>query len=366
MEKFLMKLSVYLMFPVLIISVNYFADPANLFHEDYESSIANNLMKGYNVTNVYNHNERLLQKKLIKNNPLCPEEIALGSSRGMLLNKFISQSPSFFNNSMSGSVLEDNIAIYELYEQRGCPIKLVIISLDPWILNDNHGEKRWKSLEPEYNSFLSKLYKERETEGFIFFNNYENYKQLLSFSYFKSSVRYLIKGIGRKDAKATRLAENNGLTRITDGSVTWDAQYRDAPQAVVDRRANDIIAVDPMEYLGRFDHLSVHYKNLLINFVSYLQRKQIKVEFLLTPFHPVVYSNFMQKKHYRNVLASEEFFKTLARDKGIEIYGSFDPRKTDLVSSDFYDGLHCTADGLVKIMNTRMINRSKPIKKEIL
>lgn len=366
MEKFLKKLSIYLLFPVLIISVNYLGDPANLFHEDYELSIAKNLMKGYNVTNVYNHNERLLQKKLIQNIPDCPQVIALGSSRGMILNADISQSPSFFNNSMSGSVLEDKISIYELYERRGCPIKRVIISLDPWILNDNHGEKRWKTLEPEYNSLLSKLYKKREFNGLLFLSNYENYKQLLSFSYFKSAVRYLVKGIGRNDARATRLAENNGLTRITDGSVTWDAQYRDAPQAVVDRRAHDIISTDPMEYLGRFDHLSGHYKKLLEDFVSYLQSKQIKVEFLLTPFHPVVYSNFLRKGDYRNVLASEVFFKRLAKKRGIEIYGSFDPHKTNLVSSDFYDGLHCTANGLVKIMNTRMINRSKSIKKEIL
>lgn len=366
MKKFLKKLSLYLLIPLLIICVNYFSDPANLYHEEYELSIADKLLKGYNVTNVYNHNERLLQKKIIQNNPVCPDAIVLGSSRGMILNKFISQSPSFFNHSMSGSVLEDYIAIYELYEQRGCPLKLVIISLDPWVLNDNNGETRWKSLQSEYNSFLEKLYKKHSTNTILNFGSYENYSQLLSFSYFKNSVYYLTKGIGRENAKATNVADNYGLTRLPDGSISWSAQFRDAPQTVVDRRANDVLATDPVEYLGKFDHLSDHYKRLLVDFVTHLQRKHIKVEFLLTPFHPVVYSSFAVKKDYRNVLASERFFKSIAKKKGMEVYGSFDPAEVNLNNSDFYDGFHCNMNALTKIINLRMRSMQKNNKKNML
>ena len=362
MKRFLKKLSLYLLIPLFIICVNYFSDPASLYHEDYESGIADNLMKGYNVTNVYNLNERILQKKLIKNNPDCPEAIVLGSSRGMLLNKFISKSPSLFNNAMSKSVLEDFMAIYELYEQRGCPVKMVIISLDPWMLNDHNEAKLWKGLSHEYQSFLGKLYDKEPNYEFIDFSEYESYSQLISFTYFKSSVYYISKGIGRKDTKVTKIAENVGYTRLADGSVSWDTQFRDAPQAVVDRRAKDAVAMDPVEFLGKFDHLSVHYKKLLIDFVSYLQRKHIKVEFLLAPFHPVVYSAFMRKNNYRNVLVTEDFFKSIAKQKGIEVYGSFDPAKFNFDNSDFYDGFHCNVDALTKIMNSRTSSRQKSIK----
>lgn len=332
--------------------VNYFSDPASLFHEDYELGIAEKLTKGYHVTNVYNHNERLLQKKVIQNSAVCPETIVLGSSRGMMINKSLSQSPSlsFYNNSMSGSVLEDNIAIYELYELRGCSLKEIIISLDPWILNDNNGEERWKGLENEYASFLAKLYNTHQDGSVLDLGRFGKYSELISFSYFKSSVHYLLKGMGRDDARATKIPQNPGLTRLNDGSVTWDAQFRNAPQSTVDRRARDIVAVDPIEFLGDFDHLSVRYKKLLIDFVSYLQNKKITVKFLLTPFHPVVYSAFMKKKDYRNVLASEVFFNELAKTKGIEVYGSFDPGMADLDNSDFYDGFHCKGQALVKIM----------------
>lgn len=366
MKKFLQKLSLYLLVPVVIMSVNYFADPANLFHEDYEQGIAHNLLNGFHVTNVYNHNERLLQKKIIQNNPVCPQAIALGSSRGMILNRSISQWPYFFNNAMSGSVLEDHLAIYELYEERGCGIKVVIMSLDPWLLNDNNGEERWKGLENEYETFLKKLYPAHSALPFSNLNQLETYRQLLSFSYFKNSVYFLSKGMGRKDAIITTSPVNTGLTRLIDGSVTWDANYREAPQSVVDRRAADMIAMGPIEFLENFDRLSPHYKTLLSDFVSYLQQRDVQVKFLLTPFHPLVYASFMQQKEYRNVAASETFFRGLAAQKGIEVFGSFDPAKSELNNTDFYDGFHCNVNALVKILNPGTSIKRKPGRKSLL
>jgi len=358
MKKFLWKLMPFTMFPVTMIIVNYTVDPANLYRKNYELGIANYLSKGYNVTDVINYNERKLQKDFIETMKVAPSEIALGSSRIMELHKAEITDPGFINNGVSGATFEDELAIYQIYEEKGCAIKKVILELDPWMLNDNHQQTRWKTLEKEYHEFTNKLNNKQafaNQKQPLISSDYTSYLELVSFSYFKTSFEYLTRRIDGR-YKPTRQVLNVGFTRLTDGSISYDSKYRNASFTEVNNKVEDLISNDPVYSLGEFNVLSTHYKNTFTEFIEYLQKKDIKIEFFLSPFHPVVYNYFKTKKAYRNVFAAENYFRNIAKQYNIKIYGSYNPAVFDLDYTYFHDGLHCNTKALNKILNTATPN----------
>ena len=68
------------------------------------------------------------------------------------------------------------------------------------------------------------------------------YTQLLSLSYFKTSFDYLIRGVD-KTYVPTKEAINNGFTRLKDGSICYDASYRDSSNEKVEQKAKKAIYI---------------------------------------------------------------------------------------------------------------------------
>jgi competence protein ComGF len=197
MDKFLFKL-IYLV-PVIFVVVltNYNVDPANLFSNkrsnqdslSYELQILNNILEGYNVTNLDTYDERVFNKKFIQSIVVAPETVILGSSRSQLINKDIFDCDQLINNSVTGATLEDIIALFNIYENNHLKPHKILLEISPWMLNDNNEQDRWSVLEDEYNSFLEKLDKNEIDEKKILIN--PKYKELISFEYFQESINYL-------------------------------------------------------------------------------------------------------------------------------------------------------------------------------
>src|ERR1035438_2772710 len=140
MKKFAIKLGAFC-FPVLfiVISVNYWIDPANIFQNGkYEKGIVDFLCDSSNVTNIVNCDERLLQKFFIKCTSRQPDLLILGSSRSMLISSDLFTNQNIKNNSVSSASIEDDLAIYQLYQRQNMKPKVLLLCLDPWILNDNN------------------------------------------------------------------------------------------------------------------------------------------------------------------------------------------------------------------------------------
>src|SRR5580698_1852135 len=67
---------------LLVLGVNYFIDPANIFSgKAYVAGISDVLVKGHNVDNVSNYDERALQEQMVRKLPYRPDVVVLGSSR---------------------------------------------------------------------------------------------------------------------------------------------------------------------------------------------------------------------------------------------------------------------------------------------
>lgn len=356
MKSFIKRFCLVIM-PVLIIvsAVNYFGDAANIFKRDYEKNIANDMLKGNNVTNVTNHNERLLQKYLINNTSFCPDVLMLGASRSMLINSTYFKGQTFFNNCVSGATIEDLIAIVEMYRQKKCLPKKIIIGIEPYFLNSNNNQKRWETLEFEYQTLINRignnLLKKEDNLIFktqIFLDKAIIFKELLSPSYFKSSVLELIIS-KNSEPFVTDKVTNKTFTKLSDGSVNYDVGYREASNEIVEEKVSSFLARDISNF-ENFDELDISLQSKFIYLIDYLLLNNVTVEFFVAPYHPKVYEFITHTTKYKNVIKSEDFFENLALKKKIKIIGSSDPTKLNLDSTYFYDALHLKEKGIKEIL----------------
>ena len=79
------------------------------------------------------------------------------------------------------------------------------------------------------------------------------------------------------------------------------------------------------------------YKNFE-KLVNYLKTKKIKVFLVLSPYHPALYQDIKNEKYM--FLFSEKIFYTFAKEKSIQIIGSYNPNNCGCSENDFFDGMH--------------------------
>lgn len=339
MKNFIYKASLStIVILTVLVSVNYFGDGANLFGSDYEKVIATILLNGKNVTNISNYDERRLQKELIENLKKTPDIVILGSSRTMLINNNYFKDQILLNNSVSGASIEDLISIYQIYKSKGIIPRKMIIGIDPWLFNKNNNQQRWKSLENEYNEFHKK---DLTLAPHLF-----KYKQLFSPSYFQSSIKQLGKN---NEPQATLLRNNKGNTKLTDGSLTYSKQYREASINKINVQAQKYIQGN-IYSIENFNELSPNIMHEFELLIEDLKINNIQINFFLAPYYPLVYDEI--ENGYPMVLKTEKFMRSFARKNSIEILGSFNPNKLGLDETFFYDGMHSKEKGIKIILNS--------------
>ncbi len=86
-------------------------------------------------------------------------------------------------------------------------------------------------------------------------------------------------------------------------------------------------------------------------------KKNIRVIFFLTPYHPYVYTYLMSSTQYQIIAKAETYFRIIGTQKHIPVIGSYDPLQCGLAEEDFYDGMHPSREGIAKL--TKLINNSK-------
>lgn len=357
MEKFIVKISIICL-PILfiLISVNYFIDPANLFNEGkYEKGISKDLCNGYHVTNiVYNYDQRLLQKYLIDCLPKVPKTVILGSSRSMLIGSdYISS--GLLNSSVSGASIQDFLAIYNLYRKRHFIPETIILGLDPWLLNDNCEQDRWESVANDYYEMLEYIglakYSNKESSKFkLFRSKFEKYIQIVSFRYFQQSL--LMVG-STTNYYPTKELVNDYFTMHTDGSINYDKKYRSTDSVGIINYAKSYINSKPIYSLGNFSKFSNRNIEILEKFIQYLKEQNVDVVFFLAPYHPLVYDYFQMNNNLKIVLETENYYFKLAKKYNIELIGSFNPNTYKLNSDDFFDGMHCKENAIKIIFGER-------------
>ena len=340
MRIFLIK-TISLSIPILIIIllVNYLGDASRIFDNEYEKDMAKIMNKGKHITNFGNCDERILQKELILRWTYTPDIVIIGSSRTMQISSESFPGLSLFNNSVSSACLNDIIGIYQLYKDKNVVPEKIIIGIDPLIFSANHKDERWRSIESYYYKFKNISYNKNSTAY--------KYKQLLSFTYFQSSVEYLkqkTKGIYPKE---TDSKFNATKTKLNDGSLIYGKKNREISISGIENKVNLFLSYDIKNYES-FKSISETVWNDFEMLIRDMKKNNVKVEFFLAPYHPEIYKEFSLK--FQSVPEVENKIIVFANKNNIKIYGSFNPDNIELNGNHFYDGIHCTKNGINKIL----------------
>lgn len=321
---------------------NYWMDPGNIFGNDVLVKTCGEwLLEGHDVAITQNYDERLLQKYLIEHDTEKYDVLIFGSSRTMDIGKNLFPERAVKNYSVSGASIEDDIALYFLYERlHGKPTK-VIIGADAWLLNVNNWQSRWKSVAEEYaygKGRMTKTEKSADSKNFDF----EKYTQLLSWPYLKESIKFLRKGKMLKDEHGYCLADDKATVIKNAGIICPDgthipsieARARDAEPLARQYIAGDVYSLE------KYDEVDGGLQSQIQEFISYLKSQEIEIVLYLTPYHPIVYSYLLQNEKYRNVVKAEAYFRDAAEEFGLKVIGSYDPQRCGLSNADFLDGMH--------------------------
>ena len=332
----------------LLMSVNYYADPANVLRGGYEQQVAQILASGQNATNLRNMDDRGFIQSYVEQATQKPETLVLGPSRGMQITKEITGDDTTFNAGVTGADIRDCISVYRLFEQKFGAPQRVILTLDPWMLCEENLDGR--AMLEGYLDFCKQHGFESYGQNKIMpfsASQIEKASQIISIPYFQASLEYLKKGLHRsRDAVPTQAHYTETDMRRADGSYCYNAPYRDVAAAQL--RANDYIISKPLN-IRSFTGVTPHLLEQLTAFIKEMQAAGVKVALLIPPFQNEYYAHMVQQTdNYVDLLATEQTIQALAKECKVKLFGAYNPEACGLESTDFYDGFHCTDTAMAR------------------
>jgi len=356
--------------------VNYTIDPGRLYHTDrddlYEYDMVRIMLEGHNVENVQNYNERLTKREYLYRMPEAKDYIVAGSSRCAMIDKNMLGVESLFNVGVAGAQLQDVVAFYGMLDRENKLPQTLLLVLDPWMLNDNYGDKRYQwSLGDYYYYFVTdKLgysadvslvtgveskYLPGTTEADAFSSLTDAEKaNLLSITYFQAGVqRWMDQEKGIRPDNWPKASDDyigtNGLLR-SDGSFSYPENYRNLS---VEEASHEARMSLPYNLIGLedYDNLDSANKQLLLDLIAEAQRDGVTVQILLLPISTLLYEWMQQfPDHYVNFFKAEQLMYDIAEQTGVPITGTYDPYKLDLDMGAFYDGYHVKVEEIDKLI----------------
>jgi hypothetical protein len=250
----------------------------------------------------------------------------------MELRNYLFPGRSFFNNSVTAASLGDYFAIFELYEEKGLIPSVVVLGLDPYILDKSFGELGKESLRQQYIYMAKQLNVTPSSDPASTIT--KGIGEIMSVPYFFQSLRNLFL---HSDKYFSTKDRPDVVLKLADGSLFY-------PQSFVNRSPDDVeasaIVFAQAGYLADFTELDKGRMKSLEAFVDYMHSKNVVVIFYLPPYHPSAYNIFVNLKHFNWPLQAEEYFREMAHDKGIPVVGSYDPQESSSTREDFHDALH--------------------------
>ncbi len=358
-------ISLILFFLSSISIINYYIDPGNQFFrsQKFEEKLANHLLANQDVMIRFNYNARLLKKIILAKIKARPDFLIIGSSRVMLMNHHLFNTPSFYNTWVPlGATIQDDIAIYYLFQKRGWgPPKTVLICLDTWILSRNNGKEAWKVFFPEYMAAKKLFLNDRPPPRFYeqWSETVNKYTQLLSIDYLTASFNKMNES---RQIKSHSLIEDILVSSNPNDCPTCDIEHPDGSRTLsmkkelTTREEADVLgrkSIIHTRYNNSYTELDPDYTKLFEDFIHYLLSKNVHVILYLPPYEPAAYYEIQNDPNYKMIPFSELYFRSIASKYHLEIIGSYNPDQLRLRADDFVDDMHLKEKGVWKIFNNK-------------
>lgn len=338
----LVSLSIFSLLGIILF--NYYVDPGNRFFHAalFEKEIADALLNDKKVMFHTNYNDRGVEKIFLEKLNTRPDFLVIGSSRAMPIGQELFNSSSFYNASVTSASLEDILSIYYLYQLKGQP-KVLVLSLDPWILDKNHGMKKWKlAFLSEYDAARQLILGEKVKTNYAEKLNiiFEKYSQLLSSEYTHVALRKFMMPPSKE--VIIDPADNacpSCYTRFPNGTRIFSSEQESTTNEQADLASIQGIQQYTRDY-GTYTQLDPYYMNMLDQFVAYLLNHKVRVIFYLPAYEPIAYSAIETDDRYKMIDVAEKYFMSMADKYHLKVIGGYDPRKLKLQANDFVDDLH--------------------------
>lgn len=314
MRNFLLKIGLAILPVFLMGGFNLAVDPLMLFNHGPMHAALDVMSTGETASCYSDYDERQFKKLFLQSNRAGRGVLVLGSSRAMTVAQGQLGAVPLLNLAVSGATLEDLVAL-EYLAQRSVQYDRVLLGLDPWILNPEHGDIRWKTLAPEYNLGLKalglepvpvrkKIWRTKVTEIF-------------SPAYFLDSLNKLRE-------------EQAAIIKIRpDGSILYVEDPEPSEQST-----------KPIYKLNPFPELEKRYQLTLEVWLRDLKTRKIEVVVWFAPFKPAAYRRLSEEPEYQNFRNAELALRSLCKELGVRTVGAYDPSSGGLTNQDFRDDIH--------------------------
>ncbi len=320
---------------------NWYCDPANLYH-DVSKPIAESLMNGKPAyITSGNVDERLLKCYMIEQMPKDADCVLIGSSTVLGIRKEHVGTDSFYNLGVSGADYYDIMATAAMLEMNHVNPKRIILGVDHYffcegIYENNARSKSWRPYAKYMEDILedaNPLSPQLDLEA----QQKEQFRQLLSITYFQASVEFL-KNNGSLQIARWGMAdrEYKGAYFQVDGSMVYPRDYENTSVETAIKAATDY----DMEYqFGSYRHMNARSKEQFEKLVNYWTKQGAKVVFFLCPVSPALWERY-DTERYPILPEIEEYVRSMAEKYDVEVIGSYNPKDVGVSDEDYYDARH--------------------------
>lgn len=352
--RLLIALILLLLLPAGMIYINYTVDCSGYFQgEQYLRDVANMVLDGKDIVGYEKLKdlERDVMKILANNMEPMPEYLALGSSRVLQLSREVMKTKSFFNCGMTGGDARDVLDTFYLFDREDRLPETIVIGFDPWLLRDDADAFDVRSDPALYATFLNEKLGIETTEEKP--DTEEKWTALFSPAYFQNNISYLQRdrdGADKPKPVSGNLYAQGTEVKRGDGSLLYAADFRNQTQEAINYSA--LTTCNFVLRLEGYPKLGTKMPQVFDKFFAYAKERGVNIVLLLAPFHPIVYDHLVDDpEKYGGFMETEPEIRRLAKKYDMKVFGSYNPYAIDGVTeADFYDGLHCTAGCLDKII----------------
>ena len=330
---------------LLLVGVNYIADPGNLFH-DFAGELTDAIIAGQEVQILSNNcDEREISKQLIEKMPQKINCLVLGPSLSLTIGQEMTGAETFYNLSMSSADYYDLLAMVALLNINNKQVDRMIICFDSRLFDDKVSESDGRHDKlMEYSLWMEDILNNPNSSAGLNTpkvnqtSSLNNLSQLFSISYFQNSVSYLKANGTSVLGERWQIADPDSTASryLADYSILYGADQEDTTvEEVIEASRIYWLEANVTEYTyANPDKLATFEK-----LVQYLQAQGTEVELFLCPFAPALWDR-IGEDHYPLLFQMEREAARLAQDYDLKVTGSYNPYTVGLGNEHFYDSRH--------------------------
>lgn len=335
--------AVLFVLPLLIFIgfVNWYVDSYALLRVTYDE-IAARMAAGKNVEGLEDsdYNDRNLLAARIGGMEEPPQVMILGSSRVYTFDHTMFGTDSFYNAGLSEATLYDLLAVSGLLFYQDKLPETVVIGVDAFLFNESHDNEKWKELESYKNYMFTVMVDKLPPEwAYPHKDTGRDWGKALSLDYFRYNVT-LLPDRKRFAVSYTDDWVTDGYLKHADGSVSYQRELREVNPAEVEEMTRQAMEEHVVYRMTDYHEIDAGHFRDFSYMIDYLQEAGVEVILYLPPYSPMMYNYIESEEAFQITLEVEERVKELAQEKGIALYGSYDPAGCGLTMTDLYDVYH--------------------------